>query len=66
MSERVFIPFPRTTTIYPFLLELAVVSRPQFRQFPASLTTQSSVRAEDSCFDPFWIPDRCCALSTLT
>ncbi|KAH9172832.1 S-adenosyl-L-methionine-dependent methyltransferase [Lactarius sanguifluus] len=34
-----FVPLPRTTTIDPFLLVLAIVSRPQFRQFPASLPT---------------------------
>ncbi|KAH9005768.1 S-adenosyl-L-methionine-dependent methyltransferase [Lactarius hatsudake] len=34
-----FVPLPRTTTIDPFLLVLAVVSRPQFRQFSASLPT---------------------------
>jgi hypothetical protein len=65
-SERVFVSLPRTTIIDPSLLVLAVVSRPQFRQFPASLPNRSSVRAEDSCFDPFRIQDRCFVLFTRT
>jgi hypothetical protein len=65
-SERVFVSLPRTTIIDPSLLVLAVVSRPQFRQFPVSLPNRSSVRAEDSCFDPFRIQDRCFVLFTRT
>ena len=65
-EERGFVSLPRTTIIDPSLLVLAVVSRPQFRQFPASLPNRSSVRAEDSCFDPFRIQDRCFVLFTRT
>jgi hypothetical protein len=65
-SERGFVSLPRTTIIDPSLLVLAVVSRPQFRQFPASPPNRSSVRAEDSCFDPFRIQDRCFVLFTRT